>query len=931
MKHNDYPSGSNWLKWDIHTHTPLDHEWKNKPNNFHKVEVKKQFARDYITFAKKQELSLIAITDHNFCNNIEDLAIPYIMDEAKKENITILPGFEITAKDGSGIHLLVIFKEDTALEIIKEIVDRLFPPSTILVPKERNVPVSNKNIEEIYQEAYNHPKKPEFLIVFAHIDRSNGVLDKSTIRGTRRIEEWQKPFIEISQISSTAVFEKQGFYRNIKHDKNFEYYRKMTYLTASDCRQISIPKTEDNKERRFYLGEKFAWIKANPTFDGLKQIIHEPTERVKVQKVKPDFKLETNIIKRVRFISKTVSSQFSSNWVELNQNLNTIIGGKSSGKSLLLSLIAKTINPEIDISKYNELIKDCDFEVVWGDDTVYKLSEDKHYYDARSVKQLKRRRISYVAQLAIHRLIEENPDEYKSIILSFLKENETFKIFYENFERDTDSFKAKVENNLTDLFQYQSTLKRRKEELKNLGDKQAKQEELKRLKLNLAKLEDDQLSDEEKEEYDILQGQINNLKQIVENTKELSNAAKQYKQFSLNNINDLGNQIRKKHDEISMSVNEKNQAAISIFRDKILQNVNSFSQNINSIFKEIEDFDKIINETQSQVELKTSASKRFYEQTENKVLIQDHKQKIEKLEKDIKNILSAEKKAEIELEKSNKSMSEVLANYEALFNQYKLLKREIELRYKNLIPEDKLSLNLKIDFDEENFYRDFIELFDRRFSLSELSSYFQNNTYSFNLSSHFFMIRDVLKKLIDNGEKFNFKRKNEVEKAVKFLLSNYFNPLFKLRQDDEDIEDMSYGKKSLILLKLYLSLSKVESPIFIDQPEDNLDNRTIYSELKEFMRQKKVQRQIIIVTHNANLVVSTDAELVVVANQAGQNKRDNLKYKFEYITGALENSFTTLENQGILYKMGIKEHVCDVLEGGKDAFEERERKYGFKK
>jgi hypothetical protein len=141
---------------------------------------------------------------------------------------------------------------------------------------------------------------------------------------------------------------------------------------------------------------------------------------------------------------------------------------------------------------------------------------------------------------------------------------------------------------------------------------------------------------------------------------------------------------------------------------------------------------------------------------------------------------------------------------------------------------------------------------------------------------------------------------------------------------------MSPGKKGLILLYLILHLSNATYPILIDQPEDNLDNRTVYKELKDFIRSKKIERQILIVTHNANLVVPTDSENVIVANQSGQDQdKDNAVHKFEYVSGALENSFIDKQAQGILNQMGIREHVCEILEGGKDAFKEREIRYSI--
>jgi ABC-type sulfate/molybdate transport systems ATPase subunit len=127
-------------------------------------------------------------------------------------------------------------------------------------------------------------------------------------------------------------------------------------------------------------------------------------------------------------------------------------------------------------------------------------------------------------------------------------------------------------------------------------------------------------------------------------------------------------------------------------------------------------------------------------------------------------------------------------------------------------------------------------------------------------------------------------------------------------------------------------LSNSSHPILIDQPEDNLDNRTVYNELRDFIRERKERRQIIMVTHNANMVVSTDSECVIVANQAGQqHDMENEQFRFEYVSGAMECTFFEPDAPSLLKKFGIREHICEVLEGGQLAFEERERKYAFKR
>src|SRR5690606_8030455 len=151
--------------------------------------------------------------------------------------------------------------------------------------------------------------------------------------------------------------------------------------------------------------------------------------------------------------------------------------------------------------------------------------------------------------------------------------------------------------------------------------------------------------------------------------------------------------------------------------------------------------------------------------------------------------------------------------------------------------------------------------------------------------------------------------------------------VFDFLKDGDSLNQMSPGKRGLVLLELFLEMSDEKHPILIDQPEDNLDNRTISTDLVDILKRKKDNRQIIIVTHNANLVVLTDSENVIVANQDPQLV-ENESHRFEYINGALECDFDFKESNKINSK-GIKTHVCEILEGGIDAFSQREKKYGF--
>jgi energy-coupling factor transporter ATP-binding protein EcfA2 len=127
-----------------------------------------------------------------------------------------------------------------------------------------------------------------------------------------------------------------------------------------------------------------------------------------------------------------------------------------------------------------------------------------------------------------------------------------------------------------------------------------------------------------------------------------------------------------------------------------------------------------------------------------------------------------------------------------------------------------------------------------------------------------------------------------------------------------DIEQLSPGTRGIVLLLLYLAVDRDDDrPLIIDQPEENLDPKSIFDELVERFRRAKQRRQIIIVTHNANLVVNTDADQVIVAT-CGPHRLGQLP-EITCQSGGLENP-------------DIRRLVCEILEGGETAFRERARR-----
>jgi AAA domain, putative AbiEii toxin, Type IV TA system len=133
-----------------------------------------------------------------------------------------------------------------------------------------------------------------------------------------------------------------------------------------------------------------------------------------------------------------------------------------------------------------------------------------------------------------------------------------------------------------------------------------------------------------------------------------------------------------------------------------------------------------------------------------------------------------------------------------------------------------------------------------------------------------------------------------------------------IRYDGIEIQKLSPGTRGIVVLMLYLALDRDDvRPLIIDQPEENLDPKSIFDELVPMFEKAKRRRQVIMVTHNANLVVNADADQIIIAN-VGSHASEGLP-PISYNGGGLEEA-------------DIRSQVCDILEGGQDAFKERARR-----
>ena len=176
--------------------------------------------------------------------------------------------------------------------------------------------------------------------------------------------------------------------------------------------------------------------------------------------------------------------------------------------------------------------------------------------------------------------------------------------------------------------------------------------------------------------------------------------------------------------------------------------------------------------------------------------------------------------------------------------------------------------------------------------------------------------RKYLKDLLDHSPMAHSEQSEFrawLKRFAQWLFStDHIDIQYGIEYDGVDIRKLSPGTRGIVLLLLYLALDDADGrPLVIDQPEENLDPKSVFDELVGLFVEAKSNRQVIMVTHNANLAINTDADQIIIA-EAGPHPPEALP-PISYTSGGLENT-------------DIRRAACNILEGGEGAFLERGRR-----
>lgn len=1009
MADNKYIKGSEWRKWDLHVHTPksIIQHYGSDTN-----EAWEKFISDLESLPA--EYKAIGINDYIFIDGYKKV-LEY-KNEGRLSNIDlIIPVVELRVDKFSSIgdeawkkiNLHVLFSSDIKPEIIEAQFLSAIQHSIKISPDIEGVDFKGVATKEALEEIGRKIKasstteitwsdlKVGFWNVFFDyktvIDITKGFFKGSCLKAVGK-SEWDTMRWDGSAALKKSIINEADF-SFISLSTPSDYKKHSTALEAQkvrnmllDCSDAHHFSDSTDKDR---IGNSFTWLKADTTFEGLKQVSNDKA-RIYIGDKPPLLqRFEANKTKFIKSlaISKIEDSSLTEIWFDnfelpLNPSMVAIIGNKGNGKSAIadtLGLVGNTPNYSFfsflndqKFRKRKPINKSEHFEafINWQDESSdsKKLNQNPDGINVEKVK--------YIPQGFLERLCNEDVDDFEKelrhVIFSHLSEseklgkgnlNELIDYKTEILNEEIEELKREINSInklLVDLEKKQSDdyrksldekLKEKENELKaheltkpnpvdpptdpaileqnkiisdQIDEKRTKlkaienavtekESQLKSLRLDIAELE------KANQSISIFEGQFEKLKSEISPT--LSKV-----QLSIDTVVSVKVDKSKITDLIASKGREANllQDAIGNLTEAGLLKDKSI------LLNEIKELQEKLDEHSKKYQIYISDLKIWEEKRNTLIGTNDKEGSINFLKAQIE-YLENTLPSEIEQNKTERidSVKKLFAKKEEAIALYKALFKPVSdfiQTYGDVL--ENYSINLDVDYKINGL----VEKFFDHVSLGSKGS-FIGNPAGIERLNHIVTNHELkteagivafLNEMMDNlhfDKREDFEgEKRDIEKQLKkgysvldlysFLFNlEYLEPEYKLKLGDKNISELSPGERGALLLIFYLTLDQNDIPLIIDQPEENLDNQSVFKILVQFIKEAKDKRQIIIVTHNPNLAVACNAEQIVHINIDKQNKN-----VVQFISGSLENK-------------AINDAVIDILEGTFPALNTRTNTY----
>lgn len=907
--------GLRWYKCDFHLHTMSSPCYKKKDDT----------VEEWLDAVKSVGLECIAVTDHNDYRKIDE-----VCEKADKYNITVFPGVEVTC-DSSKIHVLVLFDPSKTGDDVHDFL------SGIGIKK--NQVIDGLGTEKSIFDVCKMAKEDGCLVIPAHIDEYNGI---NVMSDTNIKKLLTREYVDAVQVVNDNIWKQYTVSKNddemVKQinkaygtnsitkemaEKWYKTYKKALATGLPMIMSSDNPCAEYQAEHGTWgIGRTFTWVKMdqNPNLEGIRQAFLSYEDRIITCEENRNFPYTVPglWIKSIK-INNTILNPYRPISVDFNPQLNCIIGGRGSGKSSIIRTITGGLEA-LDAKELNEIAGE--------QSNFYKLNKD-------GVGVLQKDSIVQIELVRNDTLYRVTADNFGKNGSQFYK--------IEKFVEGDNCWEP-MDGQFLDLLKAKVYTQKQIYELAKRPDA-------------LSEMIDSDLENIGEYKKNCQQG----YEAFVEKIRAIreANAIIQNENKVKIELDDINEQIKtyKKSGITTALDNKMSYSGVDKIQKDYVESIEHIYQNLKNYVSAIQipDFDQ--NKVPDEINVILSTQKQWVKDSVDEI-----KEKIKDIEKSVIDTKQKVKNsqwhtelenAEIQYEKARKQLEAQgisAGRLDDLLSKQKNKQDEL-----TKIEQKKLELPnlIKEKASAEVFYES---------ALTEIRVYRQqfvdcilndNNDVKIEYlkKKSAISIKNMLKKYIkSNGvfvnEDINKLAEIAVKKNIGYLrgviekcrneenvnnISNYFKKEI-ANLDSSEIDQImafipedkllvsyrpsgnkkfkplntaSAGQKTTAILTFVLAYG--QQPLLLDQPEDDLDNRLVYDLVVKRLIEAKKQRQIIVVTHNANIPVNGDADYITSMDS--------------------ESEYVKVKHVGTMDSKDIRDEVCDVMEGTESAFEMRAKKY----
>jgi ABC-type lipoprotein export system ATPase subunit len=1022
-----FPRGSEWRKWDLHVHTPYSALNNGFGNNF------EEYAKILLQRAIERQVAAIGITDYFSVEGYKVLR-QLLQDPArlkkllgddaadKARKILVLPNVElrtsviITRPDGSDsrVNFHVIFDDSLDAQVVDEhfLRDLRFTAESNPSSPDERWSLTVSNLEDLgkrlKQQHENFRLRSDLYIgmmnaVVSHEDVT-AVLERqaSRFQGHYLIaveadedlsecswdgqgHQTRKLFIQKAHVLFSANPGTREFALGRKHDTTDAFLDE--FKTLKPCVHGSDAHAFD--ELFVPAEDRHTWIKSDPTFLGLRQVLNEPDDRVFIGLMPPGLQRladhPTRVISQVE-IKRRQDARTADKWFDtslpLNPGLVAIIGNKGGGKSALsdvLGLLGNTpryasfsfLTGDKFRSPRNNLARQFWATMTWADATqenapsladnpetgaVEKVKYIPQNYleeicneiesgkGSRFYAELEQVIFSYVPAAdrlgfqTLDRLLDyrsEEADKAVKLLVNDLESLNSQIVDYEErlssrFRRALDAqlaekrreLQAHDETKPADVSKPEEDAEVQQETREAAAAIETKQAELDAL---IAKIAENQETDarlaRRQSAAEKLAAKLDNLRGQV--ASALEDAKVEFAELGLDPTRLVSFAIDS--DPIDQALKTVEAERVAIRNQLDAQIEGSLEHQHATVVAEIADLRTLLSAPQRQYQSYLKSLEEWAASRARIVGTESEPGSISFLEKEIRDIGQLPQILKGLRRARNRKILEIFRQKQVLRSYYAKCYGTVQtfLREHPIASREGFRFTFNASIAETGFAENFLALVNQRrigpfAGVEEGGAELKKLLDAANFDSALGMlhyIRTLLEKMTQHeGRILEIKDQltqgTTLKKLYNMVFSlDYLSPIYNLRWDGKVLERLSPGERGNLLLIFYLLVDQNDIPLIIDQPEENLDNQTVFHTLVPCIKDAEKRRQIVMVTHNPNIAVVCDAEQIIHA-EIDKNRGNEVLYQ----SGSLEDPV-------------INKDVVDVLEGTRPAFDQRDSVY----